>query len=162
MVYFNCNYKFKTKVPINRLEVNWKKWAAAKSLTETQQHTPVAYGGGGGPALRWRRSLRCLNCMQLRCRLMSEFIDKFIDMLKWYCLLHEKRWAAQWPARRRLKTFLFLQILPTVAFLCFFGAGSTDSPQTVYRYFWAYPFFTFSFFLFFFSSLFSCWFRAVD
>jgi len=44
-VYFNGNYKFKAKVPINRLEVNWKKWAAAKSLTETQQHTAVAYGG---------------------------------------------------------------------------------------------------------------------
>jgi len=116
------------KVPINRLEVNWKQWAAAKSLTATQQHTPVAYGGG--PGLRRRRSVRCLNCMQLRCCLMSEFIDKFIDMLKWYCSLHGKRRAAQWPARRWLKTFLFLQILPTVAFLNFFRASQpTDSPD---------------------------------
>ena len=60
----------------------------------------------------------------------------------------------------RLKTFLFVQIFPTVAFLFFFGADSTDSPDclpillsiSVYFYF----------LVFLFPPLFSCWFRAVD
>jgi len=53
--------------------------------------------------------------------------------------------------------FPFLQILPTVAF--FFSSGLTPRiPLTVYRYFWAYTFFT----RYFFPPLFSCWFRAVD
>jgi len=36
---------------------------------------------------------------------------------------------------------IFLQILPTVAFIFFFRTDSTDSPRTVYRYFCAYAFF---------------------
>ena len=52
-----------------------------------------------------------------------------------------------------------LQILPTAA-LPFSSSGFTTwIPQTVYCYFWAYLFSTFSISVF---TLFSCWFRAVD
>jgi len=37
---------------------------------------------------------------------------------------------------------IFLQILPTVAFLFSLGL-TTWIPQTIYCYFWAYPFFYF-------------------